>query len=52
MSYLLSAGLVVFAVGVALNYFGGEEVRTPALVVQVVGVALLFGNAARSRRAR
>lgn len=49
-SNLLRAGLAVFALGVGLNYFGGAELRTVALVTQVAGAALLFVNAARSRR--
>jgi len=47
---LLAAGLLVFGVGVAVNYFGGDDFRTIALVVQVAGAAILFANAARSRR--
>ncbi len=47
---LLGPGLVIFGVGVGLNYLGGEAFRIPALVVQLVGVGFLFANAARSRR--
>lgn len=49
-SNLLRAGLAVFAAGVALNLLGGEGLRMVALVIQVAGAALLFANAARSRR--
>lgn len=49
-SRLLPAGLAIFGVGVAVNYFGGETLKTFALGIQLVGVALLFANAGRSRR--
>ncbi|MDG2305079.1 MAG: hypothetical protein P8R42_10565 [Candidatus Binatia bacterium] len=49
-SLLLRAGLAVFAAGVGVYYFGGEEYRVPAVVIQVGGALLLFVNAARQRR--
>ncbi len=50
MSNLTRAGLAMFAAGVAVNFFGGEALRIPSVVIQVVGAVLLFVNAARSRR--
>ncbi len=40
----------MFLAGVGVNLLGGEALRTPALVIQLVGAALLLANAARSRR--
>ena len=47
---LLRVGLVIFGLGVGVNYLGGEAFRAPALVLQLVGVGILLTNAARSRR--
>lgn len=47
---LLWAGLGVFVLGVVVNLAGGDEFRAAALAIQLVGAALLFANAARSRR--
>lgn len=47
---LLWVGLLVFGVGVAIRFLGGEELEMVALGVQLVGAAVLFANAGRSRR--
>ena len=47
---LLWVGLLVFGVGVAIRFLGGEGLEMVALVIQLVGAALLFANAGRSRR--
>ena len=36
-SVLLRVGLAVFVIGVGVYYFGGDEYRVPAVVIQVAG---------------
>jgi hypothetical protein len=48
---LLQAGVLVFAVGVVVRLSTGDGFYWLALGLQLVGAALLFVNAMRSRRA-
>lgn len=50
MSRLMRIALIVFVVGVAMNYLGGERFRVVAFVVQVAAAIMLLVNAARSHR--
>lgn len=50
MTRLLPTGLAIFAIGVVVNYAGGEDWKMPALVLQLIGVGFLFANAGRSRK--
>lgn len=46
----MRTALIVFAIGVAVNYVGGERFRVASFVIQVTAAVMLLVNAARSRR--
>ncbi|MBM4266449.1 MAG: preprotein translocase subunit TatC [Deltaproteobacteria bacterium] len=50
VSPLLGIGIVLFLIGVAVAFFGGESLQMVGLAIQVAGAIALAVNAGRSRQ--